>query len=126
MKDGESKPSAKGTIVFSKGGRCVFEWTGTMVDLGLRKRYSVGLVDGWGGDEEFDTLEAAKGFNDTQPPVRRFRVEFTVSTAKKATDEQIDEWIRYSLGGGSIHTNNPLMREEFSPNNIEIDDTERL
>lgn len=40
-------------------------------------------------------------------------VEFEMRLPISATDDEIDEWIKYELGGGSISGKNPLSAHEL-------------
>jgi len=44
---------------------------------------------------------------------RIVKVEFELALPISASYEQVDEWVRYETGGGSISTENPLIDHEI-------------
>jgi hypothetical protein len=51
---------------------------------------------------------------------REFTAEITFCLKEEATDEQIEEWLEYELGGGSISLDHPLVEAGAYPNRLRV------
>lgn len=56
---------------------------------------------------------------------RQFTAEISFLLVEDATDEEIQEWLEYELGGGSISTSHPLVLAGAGVNRLEVTDLRR-
>lgn len=49
------------------------------------------------------------------------KITFTVIPPENATPKQVEEWIKFQLGHGSINTSNPLQNTELNADTILVE-----
>jgi hypothetical protein len=72
-------------------------------------------------------LMVANGRDYSAPPRteyegREFKAEITFCLIEDATEDEIWEWLEYELGGGSIASAHPLVKNGASLNRVSVDD----
>lgn len=58
--------------------------------------------------------------NESTKTERKITVTFDTTVPESATDEQISEWLRFNLSGGSCRLDNPLNDRDIEANWLSI------
>lgn len=109
--EGAATMTNKGKQVESARGYVLHEWAGPSVDDGSMKKFSVSPRSAF-TRKAFDTIEDAQAYMRSAPTLRRITAEveayLPAVEGEQPDDDQIDEWARFHLLGGSLHNSNPL------------------
>jgi len=111
-----------GKHVESLRGHSIHVWSGADIDAGTVKPFT-SAPNGSFDWKRHATLEDARAFITAQPTLVKVRASFEAYVPVAATEEQIEEWIRFELhADGSISGRNPLSRHGLEAIEASIDD----